>query len=177
MTRFTFLFACIVVLFPVCLTQQAIAQPGQKTDTAKVYPKTVKGPNHGKMIRQNGVQIEMLTPANTKKPGISYFLFDTLGLPVAAGLYTGTVKFVFGGPNQYIEVPLLPGGKSNQYSSSLEDWKECKEMIITLKASGKIAASVAFLNTVPVKHWANDTQSPPGTGRQNGNGMMGNGMR
>ena len=132
-----------------------------RPDSSKHVPhqKPEKGPNHGKMLKHNGVNLEMVTPSNTKKHEVSYFLYDTLSNPIDAKTYTGTVKYVFGGPNQYIEVYLVPTGKSNQYVATLEDWNDFKRAIITLKADGKIFSTYTFFNTIPVQ-----SKQAPGVG-------------
>jgi hypothetical protein len=138
------------------------------------HPKVEKGPNHGKIFSNNGLKIEMVTPANTKKHEVSYFVFDTLSNPVEAKNYKGSVKYVFGGPNQYIEVPLVPTGKNNQYVTTLEDWDEYKKTIVTLKANGQIY-TVTFYNNVHTP--AQTKGKPAGSGGHHGVGGHGGGSR
>jgi hypothetical protein len=120
-----------------------------KDSSMHPHPKYEKGPHHGKMFTNNDLKVEMVPPSNVKKHEVSYYVFDTLTNPLDAKNYKGSVKYVFGGPNQYIEVPLVPTGKENQYVAALEDWNEYKKAIVTLKANGKIY-TVTFYNTVHV---------------------------
>jgi hypothetical protein len=102
-----------------------------------VPPKMEKGPHKGKMMTKDGLKMEMVPPSNEKGNDVSYFLYDSLNKTVEAKSYTGTVKYVFGGPNEYLETKLSPSGASNQYVATLEGWQEYKKAIVTLKVGDK----------------------------------------
>jgi hypothetical protein len=141
------------------------------------HPKAEKGPNHGKIFANNGLKVEMVPPSNLKKHEVSYYVYDTLTNPVEAKNYKGSVKYVFGGANQYIEVPLIPTGKNNQYVAALEDWNEYKKAIVTLKANGQIY-SVTFYNNVHPPATPQSKKVGGGNGHQGGghHGGHGGGM-
>lgn len=140
-------------------------------DTSQVLQKPEKGPNHGRMLMHNGIKVEIVTPSNAKKPEVNYFVFDSLNNPVNAKQFTGTVKYVFGSANQYLEANMIPSGKPNQYFTSLEDWRDCKHMIVTLKENGKMRATMMFMNIDAPPPKTTDSGDHHHQGRQNGNGM------
>jgi hypothetical protein len=140
----------------------------------ELVQKPEKGPNKGKMMRSGELKVEMVTPGNLKKPEVMYYVYDSLNHMLDAKLFTGTVKYVFGGPNQYLQVKLLPvtSGKNNQYVATLEDWKDYKMAIVTMKGNGQ-AYNFVFLNTLPVRDQSGGNQSG---GQQNSGGGMNPGM-
>jgi hypothetical protein len=141
-------------------------------DSTRNLPKPQKGLNKGRMFADNGLNIEMTTPGNIKKPEVSYFVYDSLKNPLDAKQYTGTVKYVFGNANQYIEVKLIPSGKNNQYIATLEAWHEYKQAIVTLKKD-EHTSSVTFFNTTPPKSSTPSLNDPQQQTRpMQGGGMM-----
>lgn len=120
-------------------------------DSSEFLPKPQKGPNKGKMFSSNGLKIEMLTPSNTKKPEVSFFVYDSLSVPIEASQYSGTVKYIFGNINQYLEVKLVPKGKPNQSVTTLEDWNECKQIMVMVKTKDGKTGKVNFVNEPPPK--------------------------
>jgi hypothetical protein len=148
--------------------------------------KTEKGPNHGRMIQNKGVKVEMVTPSNVKKFEVSYYVFDSLTNPLDAKAYTGTVKYIFGGANQYLQVKLVPSGKTNQYVATLEGWNEYKKAIVTLKANDQVY-TFTYHNYVAPTDQSQTTNlggqqhhrgggGGGGGGGMNGGGMNGGGM-
>ncbi len=146
------------------------------------HQKTEKGPNHGKIVLNNGLTLEIVTPSNVKKFEVSYFIFDSLSNPLDAKLYTGTVKYIFGGANQYLQVKLVPSGKPNQYLATLEGWNEYKKAVVTLKANNQTYSFSFFNSVTPVDHSQTTNQGGQqhhrggGGAGMGGNGMNGGGM-
>ncbi|HVD99750.1 MAG TPA: hypothetical protein VNB90_16190 [Cytophagaceae bacterium] len=169
------LFSC-VHLYAQKQQQKAFASHYHQGDTSQLLPKPEKGPNHGRMFKDKEMKIEMLTPSSQKKPEVSYFIFDTLNNPLEAKNFSGTVKYVFGGPNQYLEANLMPSGLANQYIARLEDWNEYKKAVVTLKQNGKVVCSVTFYNMSQFKdHPSGNTghdynANPNSSGRGGGHG-------
>ena len=100
-------------------------------------PQFEDGPHKGKMGYSNGIKLEMVIPSNSKKVDVSYFLYDTLNKATDAKAYTGTVKYVFGGANEFLETKLAFGKESNQYVATMEGWQEYKRAIVTIKSGEK----------------------------------------
>ena len=142
--------------------------------------KTEKGPNHGKIVLSNGVKVEMVTPSGKKKTEVMYYVYDSLSKPVDAKLYTGSVKYIFGNANQYLQVKLVPSGESNQYIATLEGWNEYKKAVVVLKANDKTYTFSFYNDVVPTQNQAGNST---GNGNQGGHhhgghggGMGGGGM-
>jgi hypothetical protein len=166
--KYPFLLFLFIFIGITSITAQYNGNPGHQRDSShhkEFAQKPVKGPNHGRMLRSNTVKLEMVTPTNTKKTEVSYFVFDSLDNPLDAKNYTGIVKYIFGDPNQYIEVYLVPKGKNNQYMATLEDWNEYKKAIVTLKANGQTYRYV-FFNAISTQ----TAQSPSGNGQHGHHG-------
>jgi hypothetical protein len=182
---------CLLLFIFTCITS-GYAQyngthhhPTDSSDHKEEHPhqKTEKGPNHGKMVQNKEVKVEMVTPSNVKKFEVSYYVFDSLTNPLDAKLYTGTVKYIFGGANQYLQVKLVPSGNVNQYVASLEGWNEYKKAIVTLKANGQVYTFTYHNYVAPtIDHSQTTNQGGQqhhrggGGGGMGGNGMGGGGM-
>ena len=188
----TIFFFCLILSFTVITSQaqRPSHHGGYPKDTSgrpggELEQKPERGPNRGKMMRNGIMKVEMVTPTNIKKPEVFYYLYDSTNQAIDSKLYTGTVKYVFGGPNQYLQVKLVPAvsGKNNQYSATLEDWKDYKQAIVTMKGNGREYQFV-FANTLPVHRGSDSDQNnsnnqnggQPRGGGMNGGGMNGGGM-
>ncbi len=121
---------------------------GDSTHRSFNPPKIEKGPNKGKMISKDGLKVEMVPPSNTKGDVVTYYVYDSLNKIVDAKTFAGTVKYIFGGPNEYLEAKLIPTGATNQYAATLEGWQEYKKAVVTLKANEKVS-TFTFVNFVP----------------------------
>jgi hypothetical protein len=141
----------IILFLSMSTIQMTVQAQYPFKDSSALLPKPEKGPNKGRMFSNNGLKIEMNTPSNTKKPEVSYFVYDSLSTPIEATQYTGTVKYVFGNINQYLEVKLVPKGKPNQSVTTLEAWNECKQIIVTIKTKDGRSGKVSFVNEPPPK--------------------------
>ena len=130
------------------------------SDTTKrtfTRQETEKGPNKGKMVTGNGLKLEMVTPS--KGDDVSYFLYDSINRLVDAKLYKGTVKYIFGGANEFLEANLNSTAVINKLIARLEGWGEYKRAVAVLKSGNKVY-TFYFFNT--------DTM-PSGQGNGQGN--------
>lgn len=119
------------------------------------------------MLSINGLKVEMVPPSGDKGNDVVYFLYDSLNKAVEATLYSGTVKYVFGGPNEYLETKLNPL-THNKYIATLEGWQEYKRAIVTLKADGK-TYTFPFVNSTSFQQ----NQACQGNSRHHGHGGHG----
>jgi len=146
----------LTLLILCCATTIYAQQPTQHhsshhpDSTEHHHHRPGKGPNNGRITHDKDIKVEMLTPFNIKKLDVSYFIFDTLEKPLEAKNYKGTVRYIFGKATQYIDVHLVAKGKPNQFVSTLEDWHDYRQAIVTLKRD-TMTYRISFYNPNPVQ--------------------------
>ena len=128
-----------------------------------------KGPKGGKMVTHNGIKLEMDVPSG-KKNDVSYYLYDSLTKPLSVQPYTGTVKYVFGGPYEYLETKLKLSGRENQFVATMEGWQEYKRAIATLKLPSGQSFLFVFPNEEHAPQSAQNAEGQHHGGHHHGGG-------